>query len=267
MTAITTAITTAISAIIILLLLIGVCPTASQDEIGLDNLGVSDSIAGANVNTTTFLTHGDIAPNLQRNAVPCTRRGCKWPKWGRRVYVPVTISSRFTSQERRTIIRALVSFHRSTCIRFMWKRSWQKTYLHFFSGSGCWSYLGRQRGRQLVSLRKNGCVRHGIVQHEVLHALGFHHEQVRSDRDAHVRILFQNIISGFERNFQKVNTNNLGTPYDFDSIMHYSKFAFSKNRQPTIVAKRDPGRMFGLSSSMTRNDIARVNALYRCRRY
>nr|XP_061811180.1 low choriolytic enzyme-like [Nerophis lumbriciformis] len=141
----------------------------------------------------------------------------------------------------------------------------QKTYLHFFSGSGCWSYLGRQRGRQLVSLQKNGCVRHGIVQHEVLHALGFHHEQVRSDRDAHVRILFQNIISGFERNFQKVNTNNLGTPYNFDSIMHYSKFAFSKNRQPTIVAKTNPGRMFGLSTRMTRNDIARVNVLYRCR--
>lgn len=60
----------------------------------------------------------------------------------------------------------------------------------------CWSSLGRQSRGQLVSLRKNGCVYTGTVQHEVLHALGFHHEHVRSDRDSYVRILTDNIQSG-----------------------------------------------------------------------
>ncbi|XP_057686478.1 high choriolytic enzyme 1-like [Corythoichthys intestinalis] len=191
----------------------------------MDNVGISDSIARANVDTTKLLTHGDIVPNLQRNADPCTNSGCKWTKQGRYVYVPVTMSSEF---------------------------------------SKCWSYLGRQPRGQPISLQKRGCVHHGIVQHEVLHALGLHHEQVRSDRDEHVNILFENIMPGAERNFEKVNTNNLGTPYDFDSIMHYSKFAFSKNNQPTIVAKMDPDRLFGLSTEMTGNDTARVNALYEC---
>lgn len=27
-----------------------------------------------------------------------------------------------------------------------------------------------------------------------------------------------------EANFEKVQTNNLGTPYDFNSVMHYSKW-------------------------------------------
>ncbi|XP_077367559.1 low choriolytic enzyme-like [Festucalex cinctus] len=131
----------------------------------------------------------------------------------------------------------------------------------------CWSQLGRQRRRQYISLQKNGCVNHGTVQHEVLHALGFHHEQVRSDRDNHVEIKFENINPVHRHNFWKVKTNNLRTPYDFNSIMHYTKFAFSKNGKPTIVAKRDPNLKFGLSRKMSSNDIKRVNALYKCRRF
>lgn len=50
-----------------------------------------------------------------------------------------------------------------------------------------------------MSLMRNGCVHKGIVQHEVLHALGFHHEQARSDRDSFVNILTENIQSGQRR--------------------------------------------------------------------
>ncbi|XP_056241994.1 hatching enzyme 1.2-like [Seriola aureovittata] len=241
-------------------------PPGATDDGGQRNasMDVSEVIARANEGIRTHLTHGDIVPNLNRNADPCTARGCKWPKRGRYVIVPVSISSAYTTSERNIIIRALVTFHQSTCIRFVWRRWWHRNYLYFFSGSGCWSYLGRQRRGQRISLRRNGCLHTDTVQHEALHALGFHHEQVRSDRDQYVNILFQNIRSGVESNFRKVQTNNLGTPYDFQSVMHYSKFAFSKNGQPTIVAKSDPNLNFGQATSMSANDIARVNRLYQC---
>ncbi|XP_040892202.1 high choriolytic enzyme 2-like [Toxotes jaculatrix] len=239
-------------------------PGATEDGNQPDApLHVSEIIARANAGIRT-LTHGDIVPNLNRNADPCTARGCKWPKSRGFVIVPVSISSEYTREERNIIIRSLLTFHRSTCIRFVWKRWWHRNYLHFFSGSGCWSYLGRQSRGQPVSLRKNGCLYTDTVQHEVLHALGFHHEQVRSDRDRYVSILTQNIQSGKESNFRKVWTNNLGTPYDFNSVMHYSNLAFSKNGQPTIVAKSNPNLIFGQATYMSSNDVARINKLYQC---
>jgi len=251
--------------VVLLLSLTAVSPgTADDRDKAEESLDTSETIAKANADIPTKLIHGDIVPNLNRNADPCTARGCKWRKYGRYVRVPVTISSAYNRNERNIIIRSLVTFHRSTCIRFVWRRWWHRNYLHFFSGSGCWSYLGRQSRGQAVSLRKNGCLYTDTVQHEALHALGFHHEHVRSDRDRYVRILTENIMSGKETNFQKVGTNNLGTPYDFNSVMHYSNYAFSKNRKPTIVAKSNPNLSFGRATTMSANDIARVNRLYGC---
>ena len=60
----------------------------------------------------------------------------------------------------------------------------------------CWSYLGMigQRG-QKVSIGY-GCEDKGVVMHEMLHALGFDHEQNRNDRDKAIRIQWNNIMPG-----------------------------------------------------------------------
>ncbi|XP_068506540.1 low choriolytic enzyme isoform X2 [Syngnathus scovelli] len=229
--------------------------------------------ANAHVRPGLNLTYGDIMGDMidddgiLRNAVPCTSRGCKWPKSGNKVRIPYQISGAFSSQQKRLIKKALREFRRgerTTCIRFVRKRSSDINYLSFISDMGCWSYLGQIGGRQPISLQRNGCVFKNIVQHEVLHALGLHHEQVRSDRDDHVIIKFENIISGTERNFQIVDTNNLGTPYDFDSVMHYSPRAFSSNGEPTIVAIDSSITNFGTATEMSARDYDLVNRLYEC---
>ncbi|XP_058485306.1 hatching enzyme 1.2-like isoform X2 [Solea solea] len=208
------------------------------------------------------LSQGDIVENRNRNADPCTAIGCKWPKKGRRVNVPFIISSQYSTAQRNYIMSVMSTFHGATCIHFV-QRKRQNDFLHFFPGSGCWSYVGRQQGEQLVSLQVP-CLSTSVVQHEILHALGFHHEHARSDRDDHVIINFTNIQTGAEVNFNKMNTNNLQTPYDFDSVMQYGNFAFSKNGQATIIAKNHASLYFGNGQSMSTNDIERINKLYNC---
>lgn len=61
------------------------------------------------------------------------------------------------------------------------------------SAISCASLLGRIGDKQVLSLQRYGCVRKGIIQHELLHALGFYHEHTRSDRDMYVRINWENV--------------------------------------------------------------------------
>lgn len=41
-----------------------------------------------------------------------------------------------------------------------------------------------------------GCDHKAIIEHEILHALGFYHEQSRTDRDDYVTIWWDEILSG-----------------------------------------------------------------------
>lgn len=62
--------------------------------------------------------------------------------------------------------------------------------------SGCWSYVGRHGGGQVINLQIPGCVRHGVVIHEFMHAAGFYHQQSSADRDEYVTINWDNIRDG-----------------------------------------------------------------------
>ncbi|XP_007558890.1 high choriolytic enzyme 1-like isoform X2 [Poecilia latipinna] len=232
-----------------------------------ESVGDSEIVPRPKADLKTAMLQGDIAvPNtLSRNADECTDRGCKWPKSGRYVYVPYFISETFSQEERDIIIRGLQGFNQSTCIRLIPWKPGHRDHIYIESKDGCWSYVGRQNGGQYLSLQKPGCVYNEVVQHEILHALGFNHEQVRSDRDNYVRILFDNIEPNYKFAFEKKQTNNLGTPYDFTSVMEYRNDAFSKNGKPTIVARCNPNLKFGNSKKMSANDIIRINKLYECR--
>jgi hypothetical protein len=117
-----------------------------------------------------------------------------------------------------------------------------------------------QGGMQVISLGA-GCETLGIAVHEILHALGLWHEQSREDRDGNVRIVWANIQAGREHNFNQhiVDGDDIGG-YDFGSIMHYGRRAFSRNNQDTIVPLG--GQAIGQRNGLSAGDIAAVRALY-----
>lgn len=236
------------------------------------DLSVTERLERANINLNRdrdgHEINGDIVVShlrTERSADPDNLHDCVWPKAGNgKVYIPYVIANHYSSQELDIIKSAIKSFSFSTCIHFL-PQTDQQDFLYIQSLEGCYSYLGRQGGGQTVSLSSQGCVHYGTVQHELLHALGFNHEQCRSDRDQHIRVLLQNVIKGQEYNFHKVNTLNQETPYDYSSVMHYNRLAFSKdNSSSTMEAVPNSSTAFGTATQMNQNDIDRINLLY-CR--
>ncbi|XP_028812730.1 high choriolytic enzyme 2-like [Denticeps clupeoides] len=67
---------------------------------------------------------------------------------------------------------------------------------------------------------------------------------------------------GQEHSFERIMTNNLDTSYDYNSVMHYGRDAFSRNGQPTIVPIPDVNVPVWRAEEMSANDILRNNRLY-----
>uniref|UniRef100_A0A3Q3WCT5 Metalloendopeptidase n=1 Tax=Mola mola TaxID=94237 RepID=A0A3Q3WCT5_MOLML len=236
----------------------------TDDESEMED--ISTAILRVNNGSINFLIEGDILIPKKRTAMKCLKNAysCLWSKsangW---VDIPYRLSSKYDNSEKRVIVNAMKDFEYKTCIRFI-QRSTQRMYLSIEPRLGCSSTLGRTGDKQVVSLQRFGCVRRGIVQHELLHAMGFYHEHTRSDRDRYVKINWNNIKKYFVYNFDKKDTNNLGTPYDYSSVMHYGRTAFGKLGAETIIPIPDSSVPIGQRHGLSDIDIRRINRLYKC---
>ncbi|KAG1667121.1 Zinc metalloproteinase nas-7 [Nymphon striatum] len=185
----------------------------------------------------------------------------KWPN----AVIPYEISSVYSRPERAIIAKAMQFYLTYTCVKFT-PRTNQGDYIHITRGSGCSSHVGRRGGVQYVSLG-HGCVASGTVQHELMHAAGFWHEQSRHDRDEYVEIIWTNIVDGMRFNFQKVSSGTsqtFGESYDYNSLMHYNAYAFTKYRGRATIVPKQKGATLGNRRQLSTIDLAKLNKLYQC---
>ncbi|XP_035207509.1 zinc metalloproteinase nas-13-like [Stegodyphus dumicola] len=214
------------------------------------------------------LKYGDILMlNEQQEE---ERQGIRFEKYGGSRWpenkVPYAISRAFSSSQKRAITQAVEVWNNEVkCVRFVPRRWWQRDYVFFFDGNGCYSNLGRVGGQQPISIDTNGCLSQSTILHEMDHAVGFAHEQNRSDRDKYIRVLFENIPEEWRSQYEKTNSEDFGLQgnYDYYSVMHYPVGAPGTDKPAfEVLDKNIDLSKIGHGEGFTEMDIQKIHELY-----
>lgn len=186
-------------------------------------------------------------------------------RWAQGV-VPFTLSEELPLISKLAVLKAMDYLQQNTSIQFVElnarNRDNYPDYLVFNPAEGtmCASHVGRHGGPQEVNLSLR-CNTMNTV-HEICHALGLWHEQSRADSPSYIRILWENIEDEHKFNFNQHLTDGSDFgEYDYQSIMHYPPFAFSKNGKKTIEPLL-PDVEIGQRRQLSEKDIAAINAMY-----
>ncbi|CAN9507582.1 unnamed protein product [Ophioblennius macclurei] len=206
------------------------------------------------------LFEGDIAGDPKRNAILDETRRWQFP-------IPYILTDSLDLNAKGVIHQAFEEYRLRSCVDFK-PYEGESTYITFKKLSGCWSYVGDDKTGQELSIGA-GCDTKAVVEHELLHALGFYHEQSRSDRDDYVKIWWDEIEEGMEHNFNKYEDDfitDLNTPYDYESVMHYRPLSFNKNDSIPTITTSIPyfNDVIGQRYDFSAVDITRLNRMYDC---
>ncbi|XP_055350884.1 uncharacterized protein LOC129597392 [Paramacrobiotus metropolitanus] len=183
--------------------------------------------------------------------------------------IPYQMSQQFGSPDQFLIHEAMAIIERKTfhCVTFTARQA-EANFIHFLPGENCSSYVGMRAdgGMQPVFLDPARCIQMGIIQHEILHALGLFHEHSRSDRNASVIIYENEIMNSHKSQYRIIpNMPTFGTDYDLNSLMHYGPYDFAKSTDHPVIIPRQKGiyRM-GQRDGLSVRDAAKLRNAYKC---
>ncbi|XP_071526322.1 high choriolytic enzyme 1-like [Panulirus ornatus] len=189
--------------------------------------------------------------------------------------IPVTIVDSYPQEFRPRVYAAMDAINKLTCLRLTNGTTATMYSLRVVWGKrACFSHVGYKKylpGYQEINLYPT-CLYEGLgtAIHEFIHAIGFHHKQVRPDRDKYVTVHKDRIDQKRFYNFKKMKGKyaylaTFGLPYDYNSVMQYPKDAFGTGKGPVITLNQNFPGYLGETSGPSRADIADINRMYECR--
>ncbi|XP_033840205.1 high choriolytic enzyme 1-like [Periophthalmus magnuspinnatus] len=229
-----------------------------EDE---DTVDISTRILSSNNQSDTFLLEGDLLPPTHRNAMKCWYNSCLWPKSSDGlVYVPYIVNSEYNSYETRA--------HEVSAVSLLLVLLW--TILKLTMPLACVSVLLLLAACQAQPLSEPHTGEEQLPEDEdtvdistrILSAAS--HTQ---ERGQYIRINWANMNPAMAYNFYRSDTNNLNMPYDYGSIMHYGRTAFSNNGRETLTPLSSSPVNIGQRQALSSWDIKRINLLYSCTGY
>ena len=137
----------------------------------------------------------------------------------------VIIEEGFSEKKLESIAWAVKEVSDKTLVQVVERSadSPEQDYVEFVADEdSCNSKVGRRGGAQRIEITKS-CSR-GSIAHEILHALGFKHEQLHPNSG--IVADTKKVRDGFEHNFNRSKALAV-TEYDPNSIMHYDSWSFT----------------------------------------
>lgn len=210
---------------------------------------------------------GDISQLLNNPSgvpfgVSVANKNALWPNATMRYYIEDSMPY------KTDVMRAISAWERTGVVSFQRINSRNGDFVEFVASNGkCRSAVGRVGGQQFIRV-SSGCNPPRIA-HEIAHAFGLMHEQVRSDRDRYVFYYSNNVIDGYEHNFETNDRlyDDIG-PYCYNSLMHYEDDAFAKFGTKTLAINPagfqlpHEGNAIGQRSQISSCDIRSMAKLY-----
>lgn len=175
--------------------------------------------------------------------------------------IPFHIQPNFTNSDR--IYKAFELF-KDTPIHFVPLAHQQDAIVFEEKSGACKSYVGKVGGFQPIWIGED-CSPADIA-HELMHALGFIHEQNRTDRDTYVDVMWENILEEFKYNFEilpeaMMRVSGTGK-FDYDSIMIYPSSSFSKKAGLVTLKSKQSASLIRSNTNLSLIDIERLQKFY-----
>ena len=225
-----------------------------------------------------------------------------WDKINGTVRIPYTIPSEVSDYDRSQIDRAIAEFHQKTCIRFT-PRKLEQDYVRidtFNFPNYCRSTMGKKGGEQIVragNCKIDGVISWGRICHELMHVVGFMHEQNCNDRSDYIEIDYDAIkqveledflpIGSLRKKFRKCSLTKTGQKwgckrigkYDGNSIFHYPNTVehWPPPSIRALVGHQSPTKIFtavrncsngecdyGQRKELSPDDVRDIELLYQC---